>query len=128
MEPSETLKVPFMRAPLVKDGGKRPWPRTWAKPIGGRMARARAWWWDNVALHTGEMCGICGRRYTDTLWHAPEALWRSVVRSRTNLICPGCFGRLAEAEGLGRVVWVPTLGSDAWDIHDPIQEGDDGDG
>ncbi len=82
----------------------------------------RAWWWDNVARHAGELCGVCGRRYTDTPWHAPADLWRRVVQGRVALICPGCFGRWAEAEGLGRVVWVPTLGTDAWDVHDPLIE------
>ncbi|MES1975702.1 MAG: hypothetical protein V4472_24865 [Pseudomonadota bacterium] len=118
----ETVKAPILRAPVVKDDVRRPWPRTFPPPVGGRMARLRAWWWDNIALHVGETCGCCGRRYTDTPWHAPADLWRRVVQGRVALICPGCFNRWALAEGLGRVVFVPTLGTDAWDVHDPINK------
>ena len=73
----------------------------------------------------GERCQDCGCRYRRTLWHAPTPLYVKLVGSCGGTLCPACFGKRAVAAGLGPLVWVPTLGVEAWDIHDPIERQDD---
>ena len=70
----------------------------WYLKRGRVVAALRQAWGALILGDDGEACQFCGRAYL--LWHAPDALWMTVMGSKAGLSCPGCFDRRASRLGL----------------------------
>lgn len=53
-----------------------------------------------------EVCATCGKGYM--LWNAPDPLWKELRGRYGGTLCPRCFDRLADEQGI-RLVWTPVV-------------------
>jgi hypothetical protein len=73
---------------------------------GRPWALVTALWRVIIRGHDGELCEECGLNYV--LWHAPDDLYTEVVGCAGGLLCPACFDRIADDQGIV-LEWVPTV-------------------
>lgn len=78
----------------------------WYAKRGRFVAMFRTLWVQAVLHDNGETCQTCGKRYM--LWMSNGDLYEQVKGNRGGLLCPRCFGRLAEAKGI-TVCWSPNV-------------------
>ena len=55
-----------------------------------------------------EYCDDCGVKQP-LVWYAADDLWFAVTGDVGGVLCPRCFSRRARREGVGLIVWTPTL-------------------
>jgi hypothetical protein len=75
---------------------------------GGLMSQVRERYWRFVRRYDGELCQLCARPYPESLWGATDRLWSEVVGIGLGLLCPCCFGELAEEGGV-LLKWKPVV-------------------